>query len=99
MSSSRLVCGKGKEPVQPTKRSRQAGGSSTQSTFKSTHFPAKHLVKRFHNNFMTCEVLTSFFVLPDWLRTLNISNRNLFQLLEDVGWINALLNEENVYPD
>ncbi|KAH9770963.1 hypothetical protein KPL71_012543 [Citrus sinensis] len=28
-----------------------------------------------------------------------ISHRTLFQLLEDVGWIDALLIEENVYPD
>ncbi|KAH9671200.1 hypothetical protein KPL70_017266 [Citrus sinensis] len=28
-----------------------------------------------------------------------ISHRNLFQLLGDVGWIDALLIEENVYPD
>ncbi|KAH9657240.1 Integrase catalytic domain-containing protein [Citrus sinensis] len=28
-----------------------------------------------------------------------ISHKTLFQLLEDVGWINALLIEENMYPD
>ncbi|KAK9185082.1 hypothetical protein WN943_025435 [Citrus x changshan-huyou] len=28
-----------------------------------------------------------------------ISNRTLLQLLEDVGWLNALVVEENVYPD
>lgn len=48
---------------------------------------------------MTREVLSTFFVLLDWLRSLSISNRNLFQLLEEVGWINALVIEEHVYPD
>ena len=48
---------------------------------------------------MTREVLPIFFVLPDCLHSLSIRNRNLFQLLEDVGWINALVIEENVYPD
>ena len=85
MSSSRPVRGKGKELVQPTKRSRQAGGTSNQSSFESTHFPANHLAKRFHQQFMTREVLQTFFVLPDWLNSLSISNRTLLQLLEDVG--------------
>ena len=48
---------------------------------------------------MTREVLQTFFVLPDWLNNLSISNRTLLQLLEDVGWLNALVFEENVYPD
>ena len=48
---------------------------------------------------MTREVLSTFFVLPDWLHSLSISCRNLFQLLEEVGWINALMIEENVYPN
>ncbi|KAH9762390.1 hypothetical protein KPL70_000794 [Citrus sinensis] len=47
----------------------------------------------------THEVLNTFFVLPDVLHSLQISHRTLFQLLEDVGWIDALLIEENVYPD
>ena len=33
------------------------------------------------------------------MHTLNISHRSLFQLLGDVGWIDALLIEKNVYPD
>ena len=93
------VKGKGKEPIQQAKWSRQVGGSFNQSNIESTHFLANHLVKRFHHNFMTCEVLLTFFVLPDWVHSLSISNRNLFQLLEDVGWINALVIEENVCPD
>ena len=48
---------------------------------------------------MTREVLQTFFVLPNQLHSLSISNRTLFQLLEDIGWINALFIEENVYPD
>ena len=48
---------------------------------------------------MIREVLPTFFILPDWLHSLSISNRNLFQLLEEVGWINALMIEENVYPN
>ena len=65
----------------------------------SVHFQNKHLVKRFHQSFMTREVRSSFFVLPDWLHRLNISHRNLYQLLEEVGWINVLMIQENVYPD
>ncbi|KAH9753250.1 Integrase catalytic domain-containing protein [Citrus sinensis] len=100
MSSSRLVRRKGKESVQQTNRSRQAGGTSNQSNFESTHFQnKKHLVKRFQQSFRTREVLNTFYVLPDWLNTLNISHRNLFQLLGDVGWIDALMIEENLYPD
>ena len=48
---------------------------------------------------MTCEVLSKFYVSLDWLHSLNISHRNLYQLLEEVSWINALMIEENVYPD
>ena len=33
------------------------------------------------------------------MHTLNISHRNLFQLLGDVGWIDELLIKENMYPD
>ncbi|KAH9668296.1 hypothetical protein KPL70_021361 [Citrus sinensis] len=63
-------------------------------------FVAAHqLASRFHQNFRTREVLNTFFVLPDVLHSLQISHRTLFQLLEDVGWIDALLIEENVYPD
>ncbi|KAH9724358.1 CCHC-type domain-containing protein [Citrus sinensis] len=59
----------------------------------------QHLIKRFQQNFRTREVLNTFFVLPDVMHTLKISYRNIFQLLEDVGWLNALIVEENVYPD
>ncbi|KAK9178223.1 hypothetical protein WN943_027413 [Citrus x changshan-huyou] len=56
MSSSRSVRRKGKEPVQHTNRSRQAGGTSNKSNFEATHFQNhKHLAKRFHQQFMTCE--------------------------------------------
>ena len=48
---------------------------------------------------MTREVLLTFFILSNWIRSLSISNRNLFQLLEEVGWINALVIKENVYPN
>ena len=48
---------------------------------------------------MTRKVLSTFFILLNWLHSLNISNRNLYQLLEEVDWINALVIEENVYPD
>ena len=48
---------------------------------------------------MALKVLSTFFILPDWLHSLSISYINLFQLLEEVGWINALVIEENVYPD
>lgn len=100
MSSSRLVRRKGKEPVQQTTRPRKARGTSNQSTFESIHFQNKqHLIKRFQQNFQTREVLNTFFVLPDVLHTLKISYRTLFQFLGDVGWIDALLIEENVYPD
>ncbi|KAH9768926.1 hypothetical protein KPL71_011792 [Citrus sinensis] len=59
----------GKEPVQPTHRSRQAEGTSNQSNFESAHFQnKKHLIKRFQQSFSTRE-------------------------------IDALLIEENVYPD
>ena len=40
-----------------------------------------------------------FYILPDVMHTLNISHRNLFQLLGDVGWIDALMIEETLYPD
>ncbi|KAH9716748.1 Integrase catalytic domain-containing protein [Citrus sinensis] len=100
MSSSRPVRRKGKELVQQTTRPWEARGTSNQSTFESIHFQNKqHLIKRFQQNFQTREVLNSFFVLPDVLHSLKISHRNLFQLLGDVGWIDALLIEENVYPD
>ena len=100
MSSSRPVRRKGKEPVQQTNRSRQAGGTSNQSNFESIHFQNhKHLAKWFHQSFKTREVLNTFYVLPDWINTLNISHRNLFQLLGDIGWIDALMIEENMYPD
>ena len=100
ISSSRPVRRKCKELVQPTNRSRQIGGTCNQSNFKSTHFQnKKHLVKRFQKSFRTHEVLNMFYVLPDWIHTLNISSRNLFQLLGDVGWIDALMMEENLYPD
>ena len=48
---------------------------------------------------MTRKVLSTFFVLPDWVHSLNISHRNLYQLLEEVDWINTLVIEKNVYPD
>ena len=48
---------------------------------------------------MTRKVLDTFYIVPDWLRSLSISNRNLLQLLEEVGWINALTINENVYPN
>ena len=48
---------------------------------------------------MTHKVLNTFYIVPDWFRSLNISNENLLQLLEEVGWINALTINENVYPD
>ena len=48
---------------------------------------------------MNLEVRSTFFVLSNWLHSLSISYRNLFQLLEEVGWINARVIEENVYPD
>ncbi|KAH9671187.1 Integrase catalytic domain-containing protein [Citrus sinensis] len=59
----------------------------------------QHLIKQFQQNFRTREVLNTFFVLPDVMHTLKISYRNIFQLLEDVGWLNAIVVEENVYPD
>ena len=100
MSSSRPVLRKGKELVQQANRSRQVGGTSNQSNFESTHFHNnKHLAKQFQQSFRTCEVLNTFYVLQNWINTLNISRRNLFQLLGEVGWINALMIEENVYLD
>ena len=48
---------------------------------------------------MTHKVIDTFYILPDWLRSLNISNRHLLRLLEEVSWINALTINENVYPD
>lgn len=48
---------------------------------------------------MTHTVFPTFYILTDWLRSLSISNRNLLQLLEEVGWINALMVKENVYID
>ena len=33
------------------------------------------------------------------MHTLKISYRNIFQLLGNIGWIDTLLIEENVYPD
>ncbi|GAY62899.1 hypothetical protein CUMW_221420 [Citrus unshiu] len=48
---------------------------------------------------MTCKVLDTFYIVPNWLRSLSISNGNLLQLLEEVSWINALTINENVYPD
>ncbi|KAH9716076.1 hypothetical protein KPL71_021332 [Citrus sinensis] len=47
----------------------------------------------------TRKVLNTSYVLPDLIHTLNISHRNLFQLLGDVGWIDALMIEEKLYPD
>ena len=100
MSSSRPVRRKGKELVQQTYRSREARGISNQSNFESIHFQnKKYLIKLFQQSFGTREVLNTFFVLLDVMHTLKISHRNLFQLLGDVGWIDALLIEENVYPD
>ena len=86
MSSSRPVRRKGKEPVQQTDWSREARGTSNQSNFESTHFQnKKHLIKQFQQNFRTREVFNTFYVLPVVMHTLNISHRNLFQLLGDVG--------------
>ena len=72
MSSSRPIRRKGKEPVQQIDRPREAGGTTNQSNFESTHFQnKKYLAKRFHQQFMTREVLQTFFILPDWLNLLS----------------------------
>ena len=99
MSSSRSIKGKRKEHVPPTKWLWHKGGTSNQSNFESRHFSNKRLANQFHQKLMTCTVFPTLYILPDWLRSLSISNRNLLQFLEDVGWINALIIEENVYPD
>lgn len=44
-------------------------------------------------------IVSSFYVELDCLRTLLISNRNLVQLFEKVGWVNDVMFEENVYPN
>lgn len=45
-------------------------------------------------------VLPTFYLLLDWLRSLNISNGKLLEFLEEeVSWINALLVKDNVYFD
>lgn len=44
-------------------------------------------------------VITHFYIELDFLRTLMISIRNLVQLLEKIGLINAMVIEENVYPN
>ena len=48
---------------------------------------------------MTRKVIDTFYILPNWLRSLSISNRNLLQLLGEFGWINAHTINENVYVD
>lgn len=90
---------KGKAPAQQSKRSRQEEASKHQTDFESRHFPDSRLAKHFCKSFMTRMVLPTFYLLPDWLRSLSISNRNFLELLEEVGWINALFLNENIYPD
>ena len=85
MSSSRLSRGKGKEHFPPPKRPHHEGGTSNQSNFESRHFPDKRLAKHFRQKFMTRTVFPTFYILTNWLRSISISNRNLLQVLEEVG--------------
>ncbi|GAY54995.1 hypothetical protein CUMW_161010, partial [Citrus unshiu] len=93
-----------------SERQRERGDSSTQTDtegwrpyrttdFESRHFLDKRLATHFRQRFMTHKVLDTFYIVPDCLRSLSISNGNLLQLLEEVSWINALTINENVYPD
>ena len=98
-SRPRRAKDKGKEPIPPPKRTRKDGGPVEQPDFESRHFPGKRLATCFHQRFMTCKVLDTFYIVSDWLCSLSISNGNLLQLLEKVDWINALTINKNVYPD
>ena len=48
---------------------------------------------------MTHTKFPIFYVLLHWPHSLSISNRNLLQLLEEVGYINVLIINDNVYLD
>lgn len=48
---------------------------------------------------MPRSIFSSFYVELHFPLTLLISNRNLVQLLEQVGWVNGVIIEENVHPN
>ena len=48
---------------------------------------------------MPRSIVSYFYVELHFLHTLLISNRNLVQLLEQVGWVNGVIIEENVHPN
>lgn len=63
--------------------------------FESTHFPSNI----FFLKFISCIVFSSYYVEIVCMTSLKICNKNLKELLERVGWHNALNIEENVYPN
>ena len=84
-SRPRRAKDKGKEPIPPPKRTWKDGGPVEQPDFEARHFLDKHLATYFCQRFMTRKVLDTFYIVPDWLRSLSISNENLLQLLEEIS--------------
>lgn len=58
--------------------------------FNSTHFETSSMANRFYDGFMPRMVLTSYFVNIDCIDSLCILNKKLRELLDSVGWANAL---------
>ena len=67
--------------------------------FILTHFPHPPLRKHFQDKFISRLVLTSYFVNLDNLDNLAICDKNLRELLVDMGWTNVLVIEEQVYSN
>lgn len=65
--------------------------------FNSTHFPTTPMANRFYDRFMGRPVLSSYFVNMDCMDSLSICNKKLRELLDGVGWSNALKIAENAY--
>lgn len=55
--------------------------------------------KPFYDRFMGRPVLSSYFVNMDCMDSLSICNKKLRELLDGVGWSNALNIAENAYPN
>ncbi|KAH9763753.1 hypothetical protein KPL70_001275 [Citrus sinensis] len=80
---------------------RQTGSSKSASRFRVMALGFTSGIPVLQNRQAICDMVTCCPLTgkPDSRIIFDISHRTLFQLLEDVGWIDALLFEENVYPD
>lgn len=65
--------------------------------FNSMHFPTTPMANHFYDIFMPRTVLPSYFVIMDCMDRLSTCNKKRRELLDGVGWPNALNVKENVY--